>query len=154
MTRGLPAFADHPASFLGAQRATTMRGQVVSVVDGDTYDVVMDLGFRQYGLVTLRLLGADTPELKAADETLRVRAEAARQRASDLLLLKPVLVRSFKDKQTFGRYVADVWVPDDEALTALHPDLERLRLFDATAGWIGLASLLVAEGLAVVFYPS
>jgi micrococcal nuclease len=120
------------------------------VVDGDTYDVVLDLGFRQYTLVTLRLLGVDTAELNAQDPRERERARAARARAVDLLLDRHVLVRTFKDRQTFGRYVAQVWVVGPEALSATaqgDADDESLRLGTATTSWRPLAAILLAEGL-------
>ena len=36
--------------------------KVLNVVDGDTYDVIIDLGFDIYHRVRLRLYGIDTPE--------------------------------------------------------------------------------------------
>ena len=33
------------------------------VVDGDTYDIEIDLGFYQFGVYRIRLLGYDTPEI-------------------------------------------------------------------------------------------
>lgn len=37
--------------------------RVVRVLDGDTFDLEVDLGFRQYGVYRFRLLGLNTPEI-------------------------------------------------------------------------------------------
>ncbi len=110
MTRGLPAFTSHPAPFQDSRAAGLFRGRCVGVVDGDTYDVLLDLGFQQYPLIALRLFGVDTPELRSRDEAERAAAREARDRAIDLLLHQDVLVRTYKDRRSFGRYVAEVWV--------------------------------------------
>lgn len=146
--RGLPQFAEHAAKFLDAQRAGVFRAQCVHVVDGDTYDVILDLGFRQYALVTLRLLGVDTAELSSRVDAERVAARAARDRANELLLGRSILVRSYKDRQTFGRYVAEIWLaaPPDHA----GADDLRLGMGDQVSVWRALADILIAEGLGEV----
>lgn len=156
-SRGHPGFVDHPAKFLDAQRAGLFRGHCVGVVDGDTFDVVLDLGFRQYALVTVRLLGVDTPELNAREELERSAAREVRERVSELVLSRQVLVRSYKDRQTFGRYVAEVWLPGPVASppeAGRGPDVEGqevLRIGDGedAVDWRSLAGILLAEGLAV-----
>lgn len=48
------------------------------VVDGDTIDVEIDLGFYQFGVYRVRLLGVDTPELRDRDPDERERAKEAK----------------------------------------------------------------------------
>lgn len=78
--------------------------KVVKVVDGDTIDVVIDLGFSLFSHQRLRLLGVyasedDTPAGKAQHENLTLFFSGH----SD------VVVRTHR-KDKYGRYLADVWV--------------------------------------------
>jgi endonuclease YncB( thermonuclease family) len=149
VARGLPGFVEHPAGFLDSMRVGLFRAQCVGVIDGDTFDVVLDLGFRQYALVTLRLLGVDTPELNSEVEETRIAARAARDRASELLLGQHILVRSYKDRQTFGRYVAEMWLVSESA-TGNAAGVEVLELGeDPTVVWRSVAGIVLAEGLGV-----
>ena len=157
MARGMPGFVDHPAAFDAAGLAGVFRALCVAVVDGDTVDLVLDLGFRQYALVTVRLRGVDTPEINGRTQDERVRAAAARDRAAALLLDKACLVRSFKDRQTFGRYVAHIWVlPYDGAdpvagapATSALDGSAALRIGASDVLWRPLGPILLAEGHAV-----
>jgi len=67
------------------------RGTLARVVDGDTVDVLVDLGFRISAKMRFRVAGIDTPELegptrsmgqRAADRTLRFLAGAEIEIAS------------------------------------------------------------------------
>lgn len=74
------------------------------VIDGDTYVLDVDLGFRVWSRVTVRLRGLDTPELPTA---LGVQA----MQAAALELSKGnITIQSYKDQQSFARWIADVWV--------------------------------------------
>jgi micrococcal nuclease len=53
-------------------------------VDGDTCEVTVDLGFRVFHAVTVRLLGIDTPERNSTDPEQRAKAVLARKRASEI----------------------------------------------------------------------
>ena len=93
-------------------------------MDGDTFDILIDLGFQDYAYEALRLRDADTPEIRG-DECER--GLAAKARVQELILDTPVLVRSFKDVETFGRFVADV-------------------LYWKEGEWLDLGETLVSEG--------
>lgn len=157
MPRGLPAFNAHPADFRSCQRAGVYRGLCVHVVDGDTYDVLTDLGFHQYGLVPIRLRGADTPELNARADAERARARAAATRARDLLGDQPVLVRTFRDRRSFDRYVGDVYTLGDAAAQAMVPPTGPGDADSVDAGpfqldgvtWHSVRDLLIDGGHAV-----
>ena len=80
---------------------------IEKVVDGDTVDIAVHLGFRLTKRTRMRLLGINAPEMKGA--TLDA------GRASQLGLLKllteyPYLhVETHKDKfDNFGRYLAEL----------------------------------------------
>ncbi len=82
----------------------TYRATLDRVIDGDTYVLNVDLGFRVYSKVMVRLRGVDCPELSVEG------GPAARSFAATTLLTTSVLVRSHLDRQSFARWVCDVWV--------------------------------------------
>lgn len=88
---------------------------VLRVVDGDTVDVVADLGFHTWMKMRLRLRGIDAPELHAIkdgkpDLETRLRAVASRE-ALTAKVVTPVRIKSTK-ADDFGRYLADIFVGD------------------------------------------
>lgn len=85
------------------------------VVDGDTYDFLIDLGLYQYAYVTVRLADVDTPEIfgaKAAEE--KEEGYKAKKLAEDLILNKHCIIETYKDKQSFGRFIARVFFRNDD----------------------------------------
>lgn len=83
------------------------RGQVVRVVDGDTVSVMLDLGLNAYHLVSLRLAGVNAPEVVGTDRAAGLAATAFLRTMLDGAT---VYVRTYKDRRSFNRYVADIWV--------------------------------------------
>ena len=83
------------------------RAVVDRVVDGDTLVVRIDLGLRVHTVQHLRDRGVDTPELSTpAGRTTQLAV-------AELFRLQPkVLVQTYKDQQTFSRWVADVYLTD------------------------------------------
>ena len=86
---------------------------VARVLDGDTYDLVVDVGFHLHAMIRVRLLGWDTPErTKGSDfekaEGLRAKA-AAEAWLGTLHLGGSFWVRTEKDTDSFGRWLGDVW---------------------------------------------
>ena len=94
------------------------RATVVKVVDGDTVDVDIDLGF---GICMkderVRIMGIDTPESRTRDKVEDLFGEAAKARVSQLLsgdvVLKTQIARNGEDmKGKFGRILGDFMVED------------------------------------------
>ncbi len=100
-----PEFIAH---FLPFPEQPIYRGVCTYVVDGDTFDVLCDLGFNDYRYITVRLRGVDTPERNSSDPAERARALDATRYTAVLILGKQIALTTYKDTQTFGRYVADV----------------------------------------------
>lgn len=116
------------------------RAQCTYVVDGDTVDLFVDKGHREYSLYRFRLLDIDTPELrgknadpgpaKEAKEAVikLLRAPAKEDRYHIDLKTWPVLVQTQKPKSdSFGRWLADIWVKDD-AGKELHVNAELIEM--------------------------
>ena len=89
------------------------RVKIIKVIDGDTVDVDIDLGFG----VTLtdervRIMGIDTPESRTRDKVEKVFGKAAKQALLDMLgetsILKTQINRDGEDmKGKFGRIRGD-----------------------------------------------
>lgn len=87
------------------------RATVKRVTDADTIQVTMDLGLRTFRAEALRVRNLHSPELNTAE------GKAARAFVVDLLPVGvPVVVETHQDRQTFNRYVADVWLADGRSL--------------------------------------
>lgn len=96
---------------------------IVKIVDGDTVDVDIDLGFG----ITLRdervrIMGIDTPESRTSDKVEKVFGLASKQRLTELLNDNPVLI-TFDDKKgedmkgKFGRVLGDFKTTDGRRVT-------------------------------------
>lgn len=85
--------------------AYTYRARPLRVVDGDTVWLDVDLGFHQHAHLPIRLRGINCPELPT------MAGWAAKQATERLLAAAGViLIESYRDQQTFARWVADVYV--------------------------------------------
>lgn len=106
------------------------------VIDGDTIDVLVDLGFSITMEMRLRLADVDTPELRSQDESERDKAQAAKKFVEDfigehgMLVITTHKTAAGKERTTFGRYVADVWVVQPGS-TALGADAHLVLLNSA-----------------------
>lgn len=87
--------------------------KVLKVIDGDTVDVDIDLGF---GIVLtderVRIMGIDTPESRTSDKVEKLFGLAAKNRLKELLGEEAVLIthddRNGEDmKGKFGRVLGD-----------------------------------------------
>ena len=89
--------------------------QVTRVVDGDTIDVVLDLGFSILHKCRVRLYGIDTPESRTRDKDEKVRGKLAAKFLEDAINSgeKVVLRSKLKDsKGKYGRVLGEVIVDE------------------------------------------
>jgi len=117
------------------------KATIVKIVDGDTVDVDIDLGFN----VVLqdervRIAGIDTPESRTRDLEEKKFGLAAKARVKELLgktcTLKTQINKSGEDmKGKFGRILGDFNVYDS-----------------TTDSWKLLTSILISEGHAVPYH--
>jgi len=87
--------------------------QVTRVVDGDTIDCILDLGFSILHKCRVRLFGIDTPESRTSDKDEKIRGKLAAKFLEDAINLgKNVVLRSkLKDsKGKYGRVLGEVVV--------------------------------------------
>jgi len=82
------------------------------VVDGDTIDVNIDLGFSVWHKARVRMLGIDTPESRTRNLEEKAMGLAAKARLKELLKGCQVELECSKEKGKFGRVLATVWTTD------------------------------------------
>jgi micrococcal nuclease len=86
---------------------------VTKVVDGDTIDVVLDLGFSILHKCRVRLYGIDTPESRTRDKDEKVRGKLAAKFLEDAITNGKTIVLQSKLKDSkgkFGRVLGDIVV--------------------------------------------
>lgn len=117
------------------------KSKLRKVVDGDTVDVDIDLGFGIWLYdERVRIMGIDTPESRTRNKIEKLFGLAAKKRVKELLgknpILKTFVGRGGEDmKGKFGRILGD---------------------FDCycakTDAWIPLTQILISEGHAVEYH--
>ena len=117
------------------------KAMITRIVDGDTVDVDIDLGF---GVILkderVRIMGIDTPESRTRDKVEKQFGLAAKKRLKELLgkhaVLKTQINRDGEDMRgKFGRVLGDFNVYDHNK--------------DA---WRPVTDILVEEGHAVAYF--
>ena len=86
--------------------------KVKRVVDGDTMDVVIDLGFDIFHSCRVRLAGIDTPESRTRDLDEKARGKLSKAYLKESIKGRKVVLKTkLKDSRgKFGRVIAEVWV--------------------------------------------
>lgn len=90
------------------------KGLVTRVVDGDTVDIAVDVGFRMTANIRFRIRGFDAPEIyRPGSEDELVAGRSAKFFALNLLAQKTVTVKSYKES-VYNRWDADIILPGGE----------------------------------------
>lgn len=86
---------------------------MLNVVDADTVDAELDLGFGIKMTQRFRINDYDAPETwRPRNEAEEKHGTAATLRAKDLLLEKDLYLKSSKIPGIYGRYGATIWLED------------------------------------------
>lgn len=86
------------------------KAKLLNVVDGDTIDMAVDMGFSVTIKQRLRLRGINTPELNSTDPVQRALAVEAKQFVLDTLKIGETYVIDTYKGDKYGRLLADVHV--------------------------------------------
>lgn len=101
---------------------------VNQVIDGDTIDVTIDLGFSIYQKQRVRLYGINAPETNSKDVGEREAGLSAKVFLADKVINHQVKLYSVKPKDKYGRYLAVVWLTDGIQAESLNDTMIRLGL--------------------------
>lgn len=102
----------------------TYPAQAVYVVDGDTFDLFVDVGFEDYKKVRIRLKGVDTSEIYGYSKDSEEYQTGMEQKhfvedflepQQELVFDFPLSVRTV-ERGKYGRWVGHVW-KDGESLS-------------------------------------
>ncbi len=82
---------------------------VISVYDGDTITVDIDLGLHTWSKnEKIRLSRIDAPEMRGADHKNGV---ISRDYLRSLILNNEIIIETIKDKKgKYGRYIGEIWL--------------------------------------------
>ena len=85
--------------------------KLVKVVDGDTIDIDIDLGFGVWlQKQRIRLYGIDTPESRTSDATEKIYGMAAKEFLTKWTNSGGLTIKTHKDaKGKFGRILGEIW---------------------------------------------
>jgi len=89
------------------------KAHLLRVIDGDTFDVTIDLGFRITTYQRLRLVGVNTPEIRGVErpEGLRIK-----DYVKNLIEGKELTIETSKVGK-YGRYICEVYLDNEEKLS-------------------------------------
>lgn len=101
---------------------------VLDVVDGDTVDLMIDLGFKIHHKIRVRLYGVNTPESRTKDLAEKEMGMKAKQFTKDWLTShKWVYVNTIPDKNDkYGRILARIYsseLVNDPKTACLNTDI-------------------------------
>lgn len=131
--------AKKPASF--EYNATLVR-----VLDGDTIDCYIDLGFDLKIKKRVRYMGIDTWESRTRDKEEKVKGLAAKARNKELLESGVFKIISFGTGK-FGRVLGEVFVSPDAVGGVIPEGVDRSK-----DGLVSINDILIAEGHAYDYH--
>tara|TARA_Y100000361_G_C11042306_1_gene280587 strand:- start:193 stop:543 length:351 start_codon:yes stop_codon:yes gene_type:complete len=102
------------------------------VVDGDTIDVTLDLGFSIQYQARIRLLGINTPESRTRDKAEKARGLAAKDYVVDWCeAQEAIVIQTSLDKRgKFGRVLGRVLGVDGYCLNDVLVDVGHAEVYD------------------------
>ena len=123
--------------------------ELIKVVDGDTIDCYIDLGFKLKTKKRIRYMGIDTWESRTRDLDEKKKGLAAKARNKELLEAGNFKLKSFGTGK-FGRVLGEIFVSPEyvgshitECIT--NPD-SGIDL--SSDGWVSVNDILIEEGHA------
>jgi micrococcal nuclease len=103
---------------------------VLSVYDGDTITVALDLGLSIKVRAKCRLLGIDTPEIRTKSAAEKKAAYTARDRVRGMILGETVLLHSVAKPDKYGRLLVKVWTQGGDCVNQVLLDEGLAREYD------------------------
>ena len=107
-------------------------GKMIDVIDGDTFEVEVDLGFHIKHRIRVRLKAINTAEIyRPVNDFELEHARAAKAFVEDIVSKNDdVVIQTYKERgSSFGRFVADIYVHVEEGkVTSLKELLENANM--------------------------
>jgi len=110
--------------------------KLVKVVDGDTIDVDIDLGFGIWlKKQRIRMMGIDTPESRTSDDEEKVYGLLAKERLIKLIADAKVLKTYNDERGKYGRILGEI-----------------ICYYAAEDRWAGSSEIMISEGHGVAYH--
>ena len=94
------------------------KATLIKCVDGDTVDLMVDLGFDMWHKIRVRLAGINTPESRTRDLKEKALGLEAKEFTQNFLKGKEIIVHTNKQGK-FGRFLANLTVGGHDLAEAL-----------------------------------
>lgn len=125
--------------------------EVTKVIDGDTVDVTVDLGFKVFTTTRVRLHGINTPESRTRDKEEKVRGLAAKEYLKGLLELNDNKVKlQSLGLGKFGRCLGILKV--SKLLKDSQENIKVAEADDHQKDWYNINQQLIIDGHAVEYF--
>ena len=116
--------------------------ELIKVVDGDTIDCYIDLGFNMKTKKRVRYMGIDTWESRTRDLDEKKKGLAAKARNKELLEAGTFKIKSFGTGK-FGRVLGEIFVSPDVVGHEVAESVDR-----SSDGLVSINDILINEGHA------
>lgn len=131
---------------------------IVKVVDGDTVDVDIDLGFGMvYKKQRVRMLGIDTPESRTRDLVEKKFGKASKKHLKGMLEAAESIELVSHDKGKFGRILGDLFIGSNETSVNQQMILDHHAVAytggnkeETEAGHMANREVLIEQGVVVL----
>jgi len=127
--------------------------ELIKVVDGDTIDCYIDLGFNMKTKKRVRYMGIDTWESRTRDLEEKKKGLAAKARNKELLENGNFKLKSFGTGK-FGRVLGEVYVDPNyvgrhiiECISDPNSEIDLSQ-----DGWVSINDILIEEGHAYNYH--
>ena len=101
----------------------TYKAKLIRIVDGDTIDAEIDLGFDTIVRKRIRLYGINTPETRTKDMTEKEKGLAAKQRLTELLSGEFIVETILNKRGKYGRVLGVVYTMNNDIKTNINETL-------------------------------
>ena len=109
------------------------KANVVRVLDGDTIEIDIDLGFSLTARQRVRLFGINAPEIHSSNQAEK---DAGMKSVAFLRSLLPVGIvvdaKTVKDEDKFGRFLASILLPDGRDVATVMLSVGLVKPWDGT----------------------
>lgn len=92
----------------------TYKAKLVRVINGDTLDIEIDLGFDIIIKQRLKLFGIDTPDSRSPNVTTKEKGLAVKQRLISLLTKEFKVETMLNKRGKYGRILGKVYIVDEK----------------------------------------
>jgi micrococcal nuclease len=120
---------------------------ITRVVDGDTVDGEIDLGFDVRTKKRIRLYGINAPESRTRNKAEKVLGLAAKKRLQELVAAADVVRLRSHGSGKYGRVLGELLIEKNESIE----DGDINELYE-DGEWISIATILIKESHGVPYF--